>query len=135
MQFSRQRHHRNADEGILPLTNVIFLLMIFFMLAGQLANPDAFSIQPPQSVSQTPASHDGLLVQINTDGVIAVAGSPVAPANLVPFVQDYLGVHPDAPIQLKADGLTDASRVVAVMTRLREAGVEHLRLLTTEAER
>lgn len=135
MQFSRQHRRPDNDERILPLTNIVFLLLIFFMLAGQLSNPDAFAIRPPQSSSETPATRHGLLVQINADGAIAVDGSPVTDANLVPFVQDYLGEYPDAPIRLKADGLTDAARVVVTMTRLREAGVKRLRLLTMSTNR
>lgn len=135
MQFSRPRQRSNDDERILPLTNIVFLLLIFFMLAGQMSNPDAFAIQPPHSISQTQANSTGLLLQINTNGLIALEGKPIAPAKLKAHIGDYLAQHPKAEIRLKADGLTDAARVVAVMSVLREAGVERLRLLTTEAER
>lgn len=120
---------------MLPLTNIVFLLLIFFMLAGQISNPDAFAIQPPHSISETAANSNGLLIQVNASGLIALEGKPIAPPNLETRIRGYLAQHPKAEIRLKADGLTDASRVVAVMNVLREAGVERLRLLTTEAER
>lgn len=134
MQFSRQRHRPNEDDRILPLTNVVFLLLIFFMLAGQLSSPNALSIQPPHSISKTPAGSVGLLIKINTDGAIMLDGRPVAADRLESTVAHYLTKHPQAPIRLKADGLTDASRVVAIMTLLREAGVKQLRLLTAEVK-
>lgn len=131
MQFSRQRRQRpNDDDRILPLTNIVFLLLIFFMLAGQLSSPDVLSIQPPRSISETSASNIGLLVQINMEGAIALDGNPVSATALETTVRDYLAEHPEAPVRLKADGLTNASRVVAVMSVLRDAGVERLRLLT-----
>lgn len=133
MRFANpQPRKRNDDEGILPLTNVIFLLIIFFMLVGSLANPDALAIQPPRSTSEAAAGNVGLLVQISTDGVIVVNETVVDGDQLETTVGDFLLQHPNAPIQLKADGLTNASRVIAVMAELRDAGVEHIRLLTMD---
>lgn len=135
MQFPRHRHRPNEDERILPLTNVIFLLLIFFMLVGRLSSPDAFTIKPPHSVSETPAQGAGLLVQIDHHGQIALDDESIAPAELEAAVRDYLSGHPDDDeVRLKADGLVNASRVVAVMRVLKQAGVEHLRLLTTPEE-
>ena len=78
MQFSRrQRPRGNGDESILPLTNVVFLLLIFFMLAGRLASPEAFDIQPPVSTSEAQARRDGLEIQLSADGDIAIDGQAV----------------------------------------------------------
>lgn len=137
MHFPRQKHRQdNEDERILPLTNVIFLLIIFFMLVGHLARPDALAIQPPRSVSSNPADVSGLVVQINAEGLIAIDGQKVSPRMLKERAQDYLANHPQGKgIRLKADGLVDAARVVAVMQVLRKAGVEQLRLLTRPVKR
>lgn len=130
MHFPRQRHRPNEDDRILPLTNVIFLLLIFFMLVGHLSSTDKLAIQPPHSSSDTPAHNTGLLVQVNAQGALALGGNPVQPARLKTAVHNYMQTHPDGKVRLKADGLVDAARVVAVMRVLRAAGVEHLRLLT-----
>jgi len=132
MQFPRKRHNPSEDQRILPLTNIVFLLLIFFMLAGRLSAPDAFSIQPPQSVSQAPAHATGLLIEVNDRGVIAIDGERIEPQDLRPAVQAYLDANTQGEVRLKADGDTNASRIVAVMGVLREVGIERLRLLTTQ---
>ena len=38
---------KNSYENILPLVNVVFLLLIFFMLAGSFGKPDLFKVQAP----------------------------------------------------------------------------------------
>ena len=48
MRFEPPRP-RNEDERILPLINVVFLLLIFFMLAGRLSASDPFQVEPPRS--------------------------------------------------------------------------------------
>ncbi len=133
MRFPRSSRNRNDDERILPLTNIVFLLLIFFMLAGRLSAPDALAIQPPQSVSSAPAQPSPLTVQITAEGRIALNGKPVAPDDLEAAIRRRLVDQPALRVRLKADGSGDASRVVAVMGVLHDAGVERLRLLTTQA--
>ena len=47
----------DSDAGILPLINVVFLLLIFFMIAGQLAEQAPFEVEPPASDAE--AEDDG----------------------------------------------------------------------------
>lgn len=133
MQFSRAPSRSGNDVHILSLVSIIFLLIIFFMVAGQLSAPDTLDITPPYSASERAALSAGLLVEVDTDGRIALDGTPITPAKLQSATQAYLAQYPNAPVRLKADGLTHASRVIAVMTVLREAGVEQVRLLTMES--
>ncbi|MES1939091.1 biopolymer transport protein ExbD/TolR [Salinisphaera sp. T5B8] len=135
MHFPRsQRSRVNGDDSILPLTNVVFLLLIFFMLAGRLASPEAFDIQPPVSTSEAQARRDGLEIQIAASGDIAVDGQPIDLDALQERVANDLKADPALAIRLKADGEGDATRVVAVMQVLRDAGAEKLRLITLAPE-
>ena len=135
MQFSRrQRPRGNGDESILPLTNVVFLLLIFFMLAGRLASPEAFDIQPPVSTSEAQARRDGLEIQLSAGGDIAIDGQAVDLDALEERVGEQIAANPALALRLKADGAGDATRVVAVMQALRDAGGEKLRLITIAPE-
>lgn len=135
MQFARrQRPRNNGDESILPLTNVVFLLLIFFMLAGTLASPDAFDIQPPVSQSESQARRDGLEIEIAADGGIALDGETLDLDTLEQRARDALEADPNLALRLKADGGGDATRVVTVMQVLRDAGGERLRLITIAPE-
>jgi len=135
MQFTRtQRPRNNGDESILPLTNVVFLLLIFFMLAGTLASPDAYEIQPPVSASESQARRDGLEIEIAADGKIALDGAALDLDALKERARDALDADPNLALRLKADGAGDATRVVAVIQALRDAGGQRLRLITIAPE-
>ena len=97
MRFEPSRP-KNDEERILPLINVVFLLLIFFMLAGKLS----------ADVLDLPAFKASLAGRLAAQGKVRV--------------------------RLKADGRAEATRVVAVMELLREAGVKRLKLLTLPAE-
>lgn len=134
MRFRRQggsgRTQRSLDDAVLPLTNVVFLLLIFFMLAGHLASPEPFAITPPRSVSQSHAASQGIDVQISADGRLAFEGRAQSADALQAAVKQRLANNPDTPVRLRADGATASARVVAIMRRLHAAGAHKLRLIT-----
>ena len=121
---------RNDDGSIMPLINVVFLLLIFFMLAGTLAATDPFQIEPPSSDSERLTEAEALVVLVAGDGRLAVNGEPLAPEALRSVVAARVAGTTALEVRLKADGSADAAQVVSVMERLREAGVERLQLMT-----
>ena len=134
MSLVRQRP-KNEDDRILPLINVVFLLLIFFMLAGRLAATDPFQIDPPVSASEGLVTVEDLLVQVGVDGRLALNGEEMGEDALGAAVAERIsenGAAP-APVRLKADGTVEAARVVAIMEILRGAGVESVQLLTLPA--
>ena len=119
---------RGDDDGsILPLINVVFLLLIFFMVVGHLAAADPFHIEPPASASEAEPGDPGHVVLVGTDGRIAVDGVTTDEDGL----KDVLAGLPETQdIRLKADGAVSAVRLVQVMETMRAGGVTKLHLLT-----
>ncbi|WP_440996304.1 ExbD/TolR family protein [Arhodomonas sp. SL1] len=128
--FEQQARPRNEDERILPLINVVFLLLIFFMIAGQLSATDAFRVDPAESASEGRAEPEDVLVLVGADGRLAVDGEEMDPAGLEAAMDRRLAETEGARVRLKADARAEATAVVGVMERLRDAGVERLQLLT-----
>ena len=129
MHFARPRP-RNDDERILPLINVVFLLLIFFMLAGRFSTSDPFEIEPPRSASEGVATERDILVLVGADGRLALDGEIIEETALGAAVADRLSPDKEMRLWLKADGGAETTRVVEVMELLRAAGAERLRLLT-----
>lgn len=130
MMFESARPRRSDEERVLPLINVVFLLLIFFMLAGRLVANDPLDVTPPQSASEGPAELREQVVYVGGDGRLAFDGSVLDKAALKAAVTARLADATDRRVRLKADGGAEAVQVVAVLELLREAGVEILTLLT-----
>lgn len=126
---------RDDDERVLPLINVVFLLLIFFMVTGQLSATDAFRVEPARSTSETAPRGNDALVLIGTDDRLALNGESISAADLEAALAKRS--HPDEPlrVRVKADARVSANRVVGVLERLRAAGVEKLHLLTVPRQR
>lgn len=122
----------SEEERVLPLINVVFLLLIFFMLAGQLAAVDPFRTEPPRSASEGLTQEHEMMVYIGADGRLAFGGTVVNEAELRGAIARNGAAQ---TVRLKADGRASAVRVIAVMELLRAAGVERLDLLTLPEER
>ncbi|MGF1609917.1 MAG: ExbD/TolR family protein [Kiloniellales bacterium] len=129
MRFQPPRP-KSHEERILPLVNVVFLLLIFFMLAGRLAASDPFRIEPPRSTSEGLVEPQETLVLVGADGRLALDGATIDEAALKAAVAERMSSETPPRVRLKADGQAEATRVVTVMELLREAGVERLKLLT-----
>ncbi len=130
MALRRFTSRRSDDDRILPLINVVFLLLIFFMLAGRLSAGDPFRVDPPASVSVHPAEQRDLVVLVGADGQLALDGEIVDEAALSARLKQRLGDGGENLVRVKADAAAEALAVVEVMEVLRDAGVERLRLLT-----
>ncbi len=119
---------RTETENTLPLINVVFLLLIFFMVAGRLGESDPFLVTPPFSSSEVPPGERDLVVHIDAEGCIALEGRPVTVEELADEVERLL--PEGGAVRLKADGAAEVGTVVAAMEALRDAGIERLHLLT-----
>jgi len=116
--------------SLTPLIDVVFIILIFFMLAGKLSASDPFEVVPPHSLSEGPPVQQDSLVLVGADGRLALDGVVMEGPALKATLAERLAGADEVRVRLKADGCAEAARVVAVMELLREAGVERLKLLT-----
>ncbi|MEO0993622.1 MAG: biopolymer transporter ExbD [Pseudomonadota bacterium] len=127
----RVRRHRKRihdEDRILPLINIVFLLLIFFMAVGRLSATDPFRIDPPESQSTGAPATGPLLIAVGAEGQLALNGDVLDEATLLARVASGDGPVPE--VRIKSDGGAEAVRVVALIERLRQTGVETVRLMT-----
>lgn len=117
-------------ENILPLVNVVFLLLIFFMLAGAFSKPDIFKIEAPIAENDNAADRKVLTILMNSEGELALEGSLVSDQELKNIVTSEVNSGAIINLQLKADANVDATRLIDIMENLGDTGLRSLHLLT-----
>lgn len=130
LKENRKNTNKNSEEHILPLINVVFLLLIFFMIAGQLTTADPFKITPSTSISEREVDNDNAIIHMDQDGNLAFQNKPASLDQLEAQVADYLKATPKGILRLKVDGDQNAGKVLSLMMRLRGLGVEKVTLVT-----
>tara|TARA_R110002096_G_scaffold79847_9_gene187456 strand:+ start:1994 stop:2416 length:423 start_codon:yes stop_codon:yes gene_type:complete len=126
----KSRPRPGEDDRILPLINVVFLLLIFFMLAGRLAVSDPFAVEPPVTESAGAVEVSSLTVLLSADGKVALDGSVVARPVLMAAITERLAVEPGAQVVVKADAAAEAAAVIGLLRQIRAAGAADMHLLT-----
>jgi len=129
---------RKPLEGginLVPLINIVFLLLIFFMLSSTLVTPDRFSVDLPESVEAQSSESQPIAVLIGADGGIAVNNDNLDLGELEPVLARLLAEQPGAGIIVKADAAATTADVVRVLRRARAAGIDRVALATQGAGR
>jgi len=105
------------------MTDIVFLLLIFFMVTSTLVAPNALKLLLPQSNSQTAAKPvttisitKELQYFINDDGAV----KRVAFQEIEPFLAQRFGGQEDAYISLHAEKTVPIEEVVKVMNIARK---------------
>ena len=122
----------DSEENVLPLINIVFLLLIFFLIAGALTIPDLFPVEPPVSDSETPATPVETIVLIGADGQLSLQNELIAADQLHALARAIIKQKPLQPFKLKADSQAASGRVISAIEALRNAGVQQTLLITSQ---
>lgn len=126
---------KEEPEQTLPLINVAFLILIFFMLAGVLEQPDLFQVNPPESPGPDARKSDLPTILVSSEGRLAVGEMEIEPSELGSLMIFALSEAEQQVVYVKADAALEMQRLIGIMEILETAGAESIVLLTIEAER
>lgn len=96
------------------MTDIVFLLLIFFMITSTLVHPTALKLLLPKSSHQTSAK-PLTTVSITSDRQYYVEDNPVNVNDLEQILQEKIGDDPEIYISLHADKTVPLEYVVKVM--------------------
>lgn len=130
LALHRRARPRSLDEALLPLVNIVFLLMVFFLASGrfEVAKPAASAPRSVQAGSPTAAPR---VLELHDDGSLSLQSQRFSEAELPRRARDWQG----APLDVRAAAGLSAQRVLHLLAVLRAAGVSEVRLLTVKAAR
>lgn len=131
MLVHRKRRARTGVEAPLTaLIDIVFLLLIYFLLTTNFMAEDGIRVQLPQATSQPAAEKEELTVVVDSDGTVFLGSRSVALHELLDAIKNRLETAPETGIVVKADRALVLDRVVQVMDVIRAAGASRLRLAT-----
>ncbi|HDJ32550.1 MAG TPA: biopolymer transporter ExbD [Bacteroidetes bacterium] len=110
----QSRNKISAGFSMAGMTDIIFLLLIFFMITSTLIHPTALKLLLPQSNNQTSAK-PLTTVSITRDIEYYVEDRPVAFEDLERVLQERIGDNHDIYISLHVDQSVPIEYVVRVM--------------------
>ncbi len=117
---------------IIPLIDVIFCILTFFLLAAlQFTRQQAINVDLPKaSTSTTPQTQQRLIVTIDPVGQIYVEQQPINLDQLPGTLQSYFQANPNALMVLNASRTSSYDDVVQVLDTMRQVGGDRVALAT-----
>ncbi len=125
------RRHSNVVLNLTPLIDIVFLLLVFFMLTAHFIEDQAVSIDLPRAESGQGAEEDGFVEVLLTDsGEIRLGGEAVAPEALERRLRAALAAPGKHAVRLRGDQAGRLGEAVQIIDAARRAGAEGLDILT-----
>lgn len=114
--------------SLTPLIDVVFILLLFFMLASSFTQLNAITLDAPAAGAGTSSVQGALLVEVRLDGV-RFAGRYMSLDKLAAVVARHVAEHPQRQVLVQPGAGVNLQRTVRVLDRLTHAGVTHLSLM------
>jgi biopolymer transport protein ExbD len=128
-----RRRNSSVVLNLTPLIDIVFLLLVFFMLTAHFIEEEAIDIDLPEASSSAKAEEDGYVeVLLKPDGSLLVEGKPVMLETLRQTLLGALHAPDKRFVRLRGDSGARLDVVVKVIDAARGAGAKSLDILTEQ---
>ncbi|MCP4638903.1 MAG: biopolymer transporter ExbD [bacterium] len=140
MKFSRSERKTNkvrATVDLTPLIDVVFQLLIFFMLTAQFVIQNAIQVEMPEAESDAPSIEQrkvAITLAYGKDGpngagkVYFEDEEMSSMKQLAGRIEDELDANPDVNVMIRPDARIEARRLIRVLGMATNLGVEEGKL-------
>ncbi|MDA5558781.1 ExbD/TolR family protein [Shimia sp. MMG029] len=123
MDFAPEPRRQRA-ESIVPMINVVFLLLIFFLMTAKLSQPDPFEVTPPVVAQGAPPQDDTALYVGKDDQLQFRDTKGEAVFESLALISK---THPT--LQVRIDAALDGDVLARVMARLATSGFRNIEVV------
>ncbi|RME33937.1 MAG: biopolymer transporter ExbD [Deltaproteobacteria bacterium] len=136
MMFRRQKGEQASPRvDLTPMVDVVFLLLIFFMISTTFVQTPGLDINLPESsLKRTSQKPEEVQVYVDRNGGVFLADKKVSVSELAPLLEARKTDNSKASFVLMADRDVRHGLVVEVMDAARQAGFVNL-AIATESKR
>jgi len=133
--FGSKNRRRRPSINITPLIDVMFLLLIFFMVSSTFRETMGIDITLPQAEQGRTTEQATHEIAVGETGDIWFDGERVAPPELKRRIEAALAAEPGAGLKLQADDAAPFQKVVTAIDVARAAGGDQLVISTRPPDR
>jgi len=134
----RQSPGDDPEVNLTPLIDVVFILLIFFMVSTTFQKESEINIELPEASGEPLEERkDQLEIIIDADGHYFIDEQQVVNTELVTLkkaIQKFLGEQRDLPVVIRADRTTPYEAVIRAMDATAQLGLVNMSLATSQPE-
>jgi len=135
-----RRRREEATIELTPLIDVVFLLLIFFLLTSSIqeakqsnSRESAIPIDLPEASSgSTNVQGDPMTLTVTDEGKVVLEGGEVEGASIVEKLENLYARDPNAQILLRGDKLASHGRVIELLDVVKQVGFKKVDLIISK---
>jgi len=117
-----ESHIRRPRIVLTPLIDILFLLIIFFVVSSRLADESGLTLRLPESGQSQALTRAPVQVRVGADETVTLDGQPVAPEQLEETLRALRTSESADLLVLQVDHRVSHGRVVQLMDTAKAAG-------------
>jgi biopolymer transport protein ExbD len=128
-----RKQKKSIDINVAPLIDVVFLLLIFFMLASEFTDFKTIDMISPNSSNKTIQKSDlPIIINLSKEGIISIDNNEVTLKNLAKNIKIKLKNSKDEKIIISTLNDTKINILIEIVDTIRSIGIENIALITKE---
>ena len=129
MQFEGSRRSSHVPN-LTPLIDIVFLLLIFFMLTSHFVREDTLSIQLPEANTSQPSDKEAIEIIIDAEGKWLYKNEILNAVTLSQVLHEDLLQRPDKQVRIRGDKSSNLASTVNLLDIARDSGATGVEIVT-----
>ncbi len=128
----RRRADEEAEINITPMLDIVFIMLIFFIVTTSFVKEKGLEISRPSNVPPKEIKQDKgpIVVKINSGSLISVKGRILEPQAVRANLERERAEKPAAPLIVAAHPEADTEALVTILDAARAVGIESVSVAT-----
>ena len=133
MRSRRKKTGDEADVDMTPMLDVVFILLIFFIVTSTFLNEVGFDMTPPPNNDDAPPTKtQALNIYIDDGNAITVDGRPVDIGSVRANIERRKAEVPDIAVMILVDGDAQNRYVVEVFDQAKLASIQNVNVVEAQ---
>lgn len=134
MAYRSEREEEESPQiNISPLIDMVFILLIFFIVTTVFVEETGVEVNKPQAASAKQLEKNSILIAITGDGRVVCGGREIGAHGVRALVNRLVRQDP-MPVILKVDETTQAGKIVRVIDEAKLGGAPKVSVATGDEE-
>lgn len=123
-----KKPRQGVEIAIVNLVDVIFILLIFFIMTTTFSKDTGIDVSKPQAATASEITKENIMIGVTRDGLIHLQESQVSVTQIEGILKRLVSDNPDRQVLIIADRDASVSTVVDIMDECNKARVRKVSL-------
>jgi biopolymer transport protein ExbD len=128
MRRRRHREDEEADINMTPMLDIVFIMLIFFIVTASFVKETGLDINRPAAASASSKENASILIALSDSGQVWIDRRQVDVRAVRANIERMRAENPQAGVVIQADKNSKNGLLVDVMDAAEQAGVENISL-------